>query len=124
MKKYFWPVLISFITFWVEAIYYHLAHLGAFNFDDMLHKGLVVNGLLLYNPVVIALSSLIFGVKNGFSWKLPVFIGLSFLPYVIYVPFFYNASGTEAYLIPYTLISLVFVGLGSLIKKGLTYLQK
>ncbi|MDQ0221879.1 hypothetical protein [Streptococcus moroccensis] len=124
MKKYVWYVLVPFLVYWLEAIYYHLAHLGMFHFDEMLHKGLGVNGLLLYNPVIIALSSFVFGIKYGFSWKLPVFIGLSWLPYVVYIPLFYNAAGTEVYLIPYILISLIFVVLGSLVKKGLAHLQR
>ncbi|MGT2911167.1 hypothetical protein ACVR1I_05575 [Streptococcus cameli] len=124
MKKYFWYIFFPFLTYWIPDGYNLLAGIGLFEFDQLFSKGLMVNTLLLYNPLVIALSSLVFGIKHGFSWKLPVFIGLSWLPYVIYVPFFYNASGTEAYLIPYILISLVFVGIGSLIKKGLTYLQK
>ncbi|MGT2666561.1 hypothetical protein ACVRYP_04500 [Streptococcus rifensis] len=124
MKKYLPFVLIPFLIYWTEAIYYHLAHLGMLRFDEMLHKALVVNGLIIYNPVIIALSSLIFGVKYGFSWKLPVLIGLSWLPYIFYIPLFYNAAGIEVYLFPYTLISLVFLGLGSLVKKGLAHLQK
>ncbi len=124
MKKYVWYVLIPFLVYWIEAIYYHLSHLGIFSFDEMFHKGLMVNGLFLYNPAIIALSSLVFGIRHGFSWKWPVLIGLSWLPYVFYIPLFYNAEGAEVYLLPYTLISLIFIGLGSLLKKGLVHLQK
>ena len=82
---------------------------------------------MIVNPMAIFILSAIFGVKQGFTWKLPLFVAGVFAPSVImyYKDFntpedIINAVRTILiYSIVYFIFSLISEALGGLIRRWL-----
>ncbi|HEP1809391.1 TPA: hypothetical protein VB894_002303 [Streptococcus suis] len=83
--------------------------------DTMLSKVLVVGNILLYTPIVLFLTGLLYGFFHGFS---PSLLALVLLLYPVTIFFF--KEWIILYQIVYTLCALIGNGIGAL----LFYLRK
>ncbi|HEM4680040.1 TPA: hypothetical protein U2D46_000071 [Streptococcus suis] len=83
--------------------------------DTMLSKVLVVGNILLYTPIVLFLTGLLYGFFHGFS---PSLLALALLLYPVTIFFF--KEWIILYQIVYTLCALIGNGIGAL----LFYLRK
>ncbi|WP_303973913.1 hypothetical protein [Streptococcus merionis] len=124
MKKYGPYLVVIVLSYWAYEIYRLLAYLGVIVYDEMTAKAWMVSSLVFHNSLLIAFFSLLFGSRRGFAWTFPILVSLLFVPSVIYTYVAYPAEGMEAYLLPYGLISLVFISFGTAIRKMLKNLRK
>ncbi|HFR4576267.1 TPA: hypothetical protein ACHWJ6_000605 [Streptococcus suis] len=108
--KIFWYILPTLLVYYLVPVLIMYSPL-----DDLTIKGLLINLILVYQPILILLISIIYTVKHGFSWWFPLVIGLLYLPVDTLI--FPNAEGAEIYLIPYILVSFIGAGVGVLIRK-------
>lgn len=69
--------------------------------------------LLTYIPIIVFVTSFIFGIKNHFPYVLPAIVAVLFVP-TIFIYYNFTAIG---YILGYYLISLVGVALGQLLRK-------
>lgn len=83
--------------------------------------------LMLINPFAIFIINLVFGLKQGFSWKLPLFTIAIFAPSII---MYYNSITTPEeitqaimttviFIIVYFIFSLIAMWIGKWLKKYL-----
>ncbi|MCO8232441.1 hypothetical protein NKE76_03405 [Streptococcus suis] len=78
--------------------------------DTMLSKELVVGNILLYTPIVLFLTGLLYGFFYGFS---PSLLALVLLLYPVTILFF--QEWIILYQIVYTLCALIGNGIGALL---------
>ncbi|HEL1692583.1 TPA: hypothetical protein TX926_000356 [Streptococcus suis] len=78
--------------------------------DTMLSKELVVGNILLYTPIVLFLTGLLYGFFHGFS---PSLLALVLLLYPVTICFF--QEWIVVYQIAYTLCAIFGNGLGALL---------
>ncbi|HEM5240758.1 hypothetical protein [Streptococcus suis] len=78
--------------------------------DTMLSKVLVVGNILLYTPIVLFLTGLLYGFFHGFS---PSLLALVLLLYPVTIFFF--KEWIILYQIVYTLCALIGNGIGALL---------
>ena len=100
-------VVALIILFMYAGIYLIVFHLIS---DTMLSKELVVGNILLYTPIVLFLTGLLYGLFNGFS---PSLLALVLLLYP--VTFFFLKEWIILYQIVYTLCALIGNGIGALL---------
>ena len=99
-------VVALIILFMYAGIYLIAFHLIS---DTMLSKELVVGNILLYIPIVLFLTGLLYGFFNGFS---PSLLALVLLLYPVTIFFF--KEWIILYQIVYTLCALIGNGIGTL----------
>ena len=102
-------VVALVILFMYAGIYLIAFHLIS---DTMLSKELVVGNILLYIPIVLFLTGLLYGFFNGFS---PSLLALVLLLYPVTIFFF--KEWIILYHIVYTLCALIGNGIGALLPK-------
>ncbi|HEM6084925.1 hypothetical protein ACTGJ2_03100 [Streptococcus suis] len=110
LRKESWKnlVLATLIVLSMYADIYLIAfHLIS---DTMLSKELVVGNILLYTPIVLFLTGLLYGFFNGFS---PSLLALVLLLYPVTIFFF--KEWIILYQIVYTLCALIGNGVGALL---------
>ncbi|ASW49334.2 MULTISPECIES: hypothetical protein [Streptococcus] len=110
LRKESWKnlVLATLIVLSMYADIYLIAfHLIS---DTMLSKELVVGNILLYTPIVLFLTGLLYGFFNGFS---PSLLALVLLLYPVTIFFF--KEWIILYQIVYTLCALIGNGIGALL---------
>ncbi|HEM3635731.1 TPA: hypothetical protein U1C44_001195 [Streptococcus suis] len=110
LRKESWKnlVLATLIVLSIYAGIYLIAfHLIS---DTMLSKELVVGNILLYTPIVLFLTGLLYGFFNGFS---PSLLALVLLLYPVTIFFF--KGWIILYQIVYTLCALIGNGIGALL---------
>ena len=95
------------ILFMYAGIYLIAFHLIS---DTMLSKELVVGNILLYIPIVLFLTGLLYGFFNGFS---PSLLALVLLLYPVTIFFF--KEWIILYQIVYTFCALIGNGIGALL---------
>lgn len=95
------------ILFMYAGIYLIAFHLIS---DTMLSKELVVGNILLYTPIVLFLTGLLYVFFNGFS---PSLLALVLLLYPVTIFFF--KEWIILYQIFYTLCALIGNGIGALL---------
>lgn len=100
-------VVALIILFMYAGIYLIAFHLIS---DTMLSKELVVGNILLYTPIVLFLTGLLYGFFYGFS---PSLLALVLLLYP--VTFFFLKEWIILYQIVYTLCALIGNGIGALL---------
>ena len=100
-------VVALIILFMYAGIYLIAFHLIS---DTMLSKELVVGNILLYIPIVLFLTGLLYGLFNGFS---PSLLALVLLLYPVTIFFF--KEWIILYQIVYTLCALIGNGIGALL---------
>ena len=100
-------VVALIILFMYAGIYLIAFHLIS---DTMLSKELVVGNILLYIPIVLFLTGLLYGFFNGFS---PSLLALVLLLYPVTIFFF--KEWIILYQIVYTLCALIGNGIGALL---------
>ncbi|MEG3246412.1 hypothetical protein [Streptococcus suis] len=105
-------IVALIILFMYAGIYLIAFHLIS---DTMLSKVLVVGNILLYTPIVLFLTGLLYGFFHGFS---PSLLALVLLLYPVTIFFF--KEWIIFYQIVYTLCALIGNGIGAL----LFYLRK
>ncbi|HEM4053389.1 TPA: hypothetical protein U1340_000736 [Streptococcus suis] len=105
-------IVALIILFMYAGIYLIAFHLIS---DTMLSKVLVVGNILLYTPIVLFLTGLLYGFFHGFS---PSLLALVLLLYPVTIFFF--KEWIILYQIVYTLCALIGNGIGAL----LFYLRK
>ncbi|HFH9837068.1 TPA: hypothetical protein ACGOVD_000554 [Streptococcus suis] len=110
--KIFWYILPTLLVYYLVPVLIMYSPL-----DDLTIKGLLINLILVYQPILILLISIIYTVKHGFSWWFPLLQGLLYLPVDTLI--FPNAEGSEIYVIPYILIGFLGVGVGGVMRKML-----
>jgi hypothetical protein len=82
---------------------------------------------MIVNPMAVFILSMFFGIKQGFSWKLPLFAALVFAPSVI---MYYTdmqtpeniiqaVRTTVIFMIVYLIFSFIACAIGALIKRWL-----
>ncbi|HEM3629382.1 TPA: hypothetical protein U1C40_002422 [Streptococcus suis] len=110
LRKESWKNLVL-ATLIVLSIYVGI-YLIAFHLisDTMLSKELVVGNILLYTPIVLFLTGLLYGFCNGFS---PSLLALVLLLYPVTIFFF--KEWIILYQIVYTLCALIGNGIGALL---------
>lgn len=76
--------------------------------------------LMMLNPMCITLTALIYGIKKGFNWKLPLFIAiLAFVSVPMYYEFdsaAYRMQTTVIMAIVYTLFAYISAVIGGFVK--------
>ncbi|MBS8056013.1 hypothetical protein V9Z49_01030 [Streptococcus suis] len=110
LRKESWKnlVLATLIVLSMYAGIYLIAfHLIS---DTMLSKELVVGNILLYTPIVLFLTGLLYGFFNGFS---PSLLALVLLLYPVTIFFF--KEWIILYQIVYTLCALIGNGIRALL---------
>ncbi|HEM3428262.1 TPA: hypothetical protein U1B15_000858 [Streptococcus suis] len=110
LRKESWKnlVLATLIVLSMYAGIYLIAfHLIS---DTMFSKELVVGNILLYTPIVLFLTGLLYGFFNGFS---PSLLALVLLLYPVTIFFF--KEWIILYQIVYTLCALIGNGIGALL---------
>ncbi|HFI0619174.1 TPA: hypothetical protein ACGO1W_000821 [Streptococcus suis] len=100
-------VVALIILFMYAGIYLIAFHLIS---DTMLSKELVVENILLYTPIVLFLTGLLYEFFNGFS---PSLLALVLLLYPVTIFFF--KEWIILYQIVYTLCALIGNGIGALL---------
>lgn len=100
-------VVALIILFMYAGIYLIAFHLIS---DTMLSKELVVGNILLYTPIVLFLTGLLYGLFNGFS---PSLLALVLLLYPVTIFFF--KEWIILYQIVYTFCALIGNGIGALL---------
>lgn len=100
-------VVALIILFMYAGIYLIVFHLIS---DTMLSKELVVGNILLYTPIVLFLTGLLYGLFNGFS---PSLLALVLLLYPVTIFFF--KEWIILYQIVYTFCALIGNGIGALL---------
>lgn len=83
--------------------------------------------LMLLNPMIIFIVCIIFGAKQGFTWKMPLFTAIIFAPSVMmyYMDFntpddiMYTIQTTLIYTIVYFIFSLIATAAGGIFKRWL-----
>ena len=100
-------VVALIILFMYAGIYLIAFHLIS---DTMLSKELVVGNILLYTPIVLFLTGLLYGLFNGFS---PSLLALVLLLYPVTIFFF--KEWIILYQIVYTLCALIGNVIGALL---------
>ena len=100
-------VVALIILFMYAGIYLIAFHLIS---DTMLSKELVVGNILLYTPIVLFLTGLLYEFFNGFS---PSLLALVLLLYPVTIFFF--KEWIILYHIVYTLCALIGNGIGALL---------
>ncbi|MCA9761421.1 MAG: hypothetical protein KC463_07930 [Streptococcus sp.] len=100
-------VVALIILFMYAGIYLIAFHLIS---DTMLSKELVVGNILLYTPIVLFLTGLLYGFFYGFS---PSLLALVLLLYPVTIFFF--KEWIILYQIVYTLCALIGNGIGALL---------
>lgn len=100
-------VVALIILFMYAGIYLIAFHLIS---DTMLSKELVVGNILLYTPIVLFLTGLLYGFFYGFS---PSLLALVLLLYPVTIFFF--KEWIILYHIVYTLCALIGNGIGALL---------
>ena len=109
-------VVALVILFMYAGIYLIAFHLIS---DTMLSKELVVGNILLYIPIVLFLTGLLYGFFNGFS---PSLLALVLLLYPVTIFFF--KEWIILYQIVYTLCALIGNGIGALLFTQKTKMKK
>ena len=71
-------------------------------FDDLTLKGLFISLIVLYQPLLIFVLCLHQAYKYGFTWWLPLLMGL--LIWLADIVTYPNADGLDFYVIPYALV--------------------
>lgn len=100
-------IVALIILFMYAGIYLIAFHLIS---DTMLSKVLVVGNILLYTPIVLFLTGLLYGFFHGFS------IWLLILVFLLYpVTIFFFQEWIVLYQIAYTLCVIMGNGLGALL---------
>ncbi|MFZ1758566.1 MAG: hypothetical protein WAT96_05875 [Streptococcus suis] len=110
LRKESWKslaVVALIILFMYAGIYLIAFHLIS---DTMLSKELVVGNILLYTPIVLFLTGLLYGFFNSFS---PSLLALVLLLYPVTIFFF--KEWIILYQIVYTLCALIGNGIGALL---------
>ncbi len=110
LRKESWKslaVVALIILFMYAGIYLIAFHLIS---DTMLSKELVVGNILLYPPIVLFLTGLLYGFFNSFS---PSLLALVLLLYPVTIFFF--KEWIILYQIVYTLCALIGNGIGALL---------
>lgn len=100
-------IVALIILFMYAGIYLIAFHLIS---DTMLSKELVVGNILLYTPIVLFLTGLLYGFFYGFS---PSLLALVLLLYPVTIFFF--REWIVLYQIVYTLCALIGNGIGALL---------
>ncbi|BCP59283.1 hypothetical protein [Streptococcus parasuis] len=100
-------IVALIILFMYAGIYLIAFHLIS---DTMLSKELVVGNILLYTPIVLFLTGLLYGFFYGFS---PSLLALVLLLYPVTIFFF--REWILLYQIVYTLCALIGNGIGALL---------
>lgn len=100
-------IVTLIILFMYAGIYLIAFHLIS---DTMLSKELVVGNILLYTPIVLFLTGLLYGFFYGFS---PSLLALVLLLYPVTIFFF--REWIVLYQIVYTLCALIGNGIGALL---------
>ncbi|HEM5131103.1 TPA: hypothetical protein U1349_000183 [Streptococcus suis] len=98
------PLIILSMYAGIYLIAFHLIS------DTMLSKELVVGNILLYTPIVLFLTGLLYGFFYGFS---PSLLALVLLLYPVTIFFF--KEWIILYQIVYTLCALIGNGIGALL---------
>ena len=111
LLKRSWGFVLVLLFFY--SIYYLLV--PYLPVDDLTKKGLIVNNVLFYSPLVTFLVSLVYAASCGFSFSFSLLAGLSFL--VTVFPF---GEWIPLYHVVYFLFSLLGNGFG----QGIYYLRK
>lgn len=83
--------------------------------------------LMTANPVFVVIVSLIYGMRQGFTWKFPVFTAVIFAPSIImyYMPLttseeiMYAILSTTIYTLVYLIFSFIAIAVGGWLKKYL-----
>lgn len=83
--------------------------------------------LMMLNPMIVFIVCIVFGVKQGFTWKMPFFTAIVFAPSVMmyYMDFktpediMYTVQTTLIYTIVYFIFSLIATFAGGIFKKWL-----
>ena len=100
-------VVALIILFMYAGIYLIAFHLIS---DTMLSKELVVGNILIYTPIVLFLTGLLYEFFNGFS---PSLLALVLLLYPVTIFFF--KEWIILYQIVYTICALIGNGIGDLL---------
>ena len=82
---------------------------------------------MIVNPMVIFIVCVVFGVKQGFTWKMPLFVAVVFAPsvFMYYMDMqtpedmMYAIQTTLIFMIVYFIFSLIATAVGGLFKKWL-----
>lgn len=110
VRKLVWYILPVLVVYYLVPVLIMYSPL-----DDLTIKGLLIDLLLVYQPVLIFILSIIYTAKHGFSWWFPLMLGLLYLPVDSLI--FPNAEGSEIYVIPYILVGFLGAGVGILMRK-------
>lgn len=110
VRKLGWYILPVLVVYYLVPVLIMHSPL-----DDLTIKGLLINLILVYQPILILLVSIIYTAKHGFSWWLPLVLGFLYLPVDTLI--FPNAEGAEIYVIPYILVGFLGAGVGVLVRK-------
>ena len=102
---------------------FHIVPLAFIVGGDMGQKVLNTYGMVMFNPIIIATSMLIYGIKQGFNSKMPL---ICMLLSVISLPMYYSFANL-AYMLMSIIIFIIVYGLyafgavwiGALIKQKL-----
>lgn len=78
-------------------------------------------GLLVFNPLIITVTMIIYGIKHGFNCKMPLIcLLLSVASVAMYYSFkniSYMLTSVIVFLIVYAIYAFIAIGIGSFIKK-------
>ncbi|MFC3927668.1 hypothetical protein ACVR05_07765 [Streptococcus caprae] len=78
--------------------------------DDLMKKGLYINNIILYIPLLCLVMGVVSGSYRGFNWIFPCLV-LLFYP----LTYLFNQQLVFLYWVAYELFALLGVGLGHLI---------
>ncbi len=82
---------------------------------------------MIVNPMIIFIVCIVFGVKQGFTWKMPLFVAVVFAPsvFMYYMDMqtpedmMYAIQTTLIFIIVYFIFSLIATAVGALFRKWL-----
>jgi hypothetical protein len=107
-KKLFPYQIVLILTFFMPLVF------AVYQQDENTTTAILLLSLLLINPQVSFFSGIFYGIKNGFQWAFPLFVGLLF--FIVILLFFMDVQLLQ-YQLLYIGCSLLGCWIGSIFKK-------
>lgn len=109
----------------LTIVMFHIVPLAFVMMGENGQQILMLTFLMMLNPIFIALTGLIYGIKKGFNYKFPMFMGIIA---TVSIPMYYKFE-TGAYMmqtviimmIVYILFALLSTVIGGWLKKLLNF---
>lgn len=109
----------------LTIVMFHIVPLAFVMMGENGQQILMLTFLMMLNPIFIVITGLIYGIKKGFNYKFPMFMGIiatvSVLMYYDFDSIVYKAQTVIIMMIVYIIFALLSTVIGGWLKKLLNF---